>query len=549
MRIRRVLRYWPALAVAGSVLLVYLAWPGRWTFTVSPETTYVTEPLDANGYVDYPTALNERLGKGITPESNANVLLWQAFGPRPEGGTMPPAYFLWLGVPPPPEEGEYFIRWEKYVQAHLKTPPDDVLELFDDPREWRRLWDDRLSRLRAWPWRLVDEPEVADWLKRNEKPLAIAIEASKRPRYFHPLVSKSSDPASLRLLASNLSNVQSCRGIIVALSCRAMARLADGDVDRAWQDLMAGQRLGTLLMQSATLIETLVGIAVCATASNAQLTLVSHGAHPPERLRAWLADVRSLPPVPPMADKVDLGERLMCLDSLTSIVAAPERNLAGLAILGGGPAPTGKPQFTDRLFTRSIDWDPAFRNVNRMYDRMAAASRLSDRTARQVEFDAIQDDFQQATRTAAGVGLVGKLTTGKAGRGEAIGNVLIGLMLPALEKLQNANDRADQTRSNLLVAFALVLHKADSGRYPARLDELAPKYLPVVPGDLFSGRSLIYRPSDTGYLLYSVGVNGIDEEGRWTDDDPKGDDLRVRMPVTAPAVRVPPAGPIRQGDQ
>ena len=49
--------------------------------------------------------------------------------------------------------------------------------------------------------------------------------------------------------------------------------------------------------------------------------------------------------------------------------------------------------------------------------------------------------------------------------------------------------------------------------------------------DLFAGRPLVYRPSGAGYLLYSVGVNGKDEGGRWTDDDPPGDDLRVRMPL------------------
>jgi hypothetical protein len=63
----------------------YAMLPGSSTFTVSTETTYVTGPLDKYGYVDYVTALNERLSKGVRPENNANVLIWQALGPRPEG--------------------------------------------------------------------------------------------------------------------------------------------------------------------------------------------------------------------------------------------------------------------------------------------------------------------------------------------------------------------------------------------------------------------------------------------------------------------------------
>ena len=61
---------------------------------------------------------------------------------------------------------------------------------------------------------------------------------------------------------------------------------------------------------------------------------------------------------------------------------------------------------------------------------------------------------------------------------------------------------------------------ADNGRYPAKLDDLAPKYLATVPGDVFSGKPLIYKPTEKGYLFYSVGPNGKDEEGRWYDDDP-----------------------------
>ena len=42
---------------------------------------------------------------------------------------------------------------------------------------------------------------------------------------------------------------------------------------------------------------------------------------------------------------------------------------------------------------------------------------------------------------------------------------------------------------------------------------------------------MIYRPTDTGYLLYSVGINGKDDDGRGHLDDPVGDDLVVRMPL------------------
>jgi hypothetical protein len=115
--------------------------------------------------------------------------------------------------------------------------------------------------------------------------------------------------------------------------------------------------------------------------------------------------------------------------------------------------------------------------------------------------------------------------------GKKMGQIMIGLMMPAMRKVQNAAERAEQVQRNLHLAFALSAYHRDRGLYPSKLDDLAPKYLSVIPDDLFSGKSLIYRPTKTGYLLYSVGVNGRDENGRGFDDEPPGDDLSVAVPL------------------
>ena len=77
----------------------------------------------------------------------------------------------------------------------------------------------------------------------------------------------------------------------------------------------------------------------------------------------------------------------------------------------------------------------------------------------------------------------------------------------------------------------MAAYHADQGRYPAKLDDLAPNYLAAIPGDIFSGKPLIYKPTEKGYLFYSIGQNGKDDGGRWYDDDPPGDDPNVKMPL------------------
>src|SRR5258708_17787586 len=85
-------------------------------FTISKETTYVTGPLDKDGYIDYAAALNERLSKGVTTENNANVLICNAIGPRTERREISPEFFPRLVRQAPPDRDEYYLELHRYLQ-------------------------------------------------------------------------------------------------------------------------------------------------------------------------------------------------------------------------------------------------------------------------------------------------------------------------------------------------------------------------------------------------------------------------------------------------
>ena len=49
---------------------------------------------------------------------------------------------------------------------------------------------------------------------------------------------------------------------------------------------------------------------------------------------------------------------------------------------------------------------------------------------------------------------------------------------------------------------------------PATLAELTPKYVSAIPNDVFTGKPLTYKmKSDSHYILYSVGEDGVDNNG------------------------------------
>ena len=91
------------------------------------------------------------------------------------------------------------------------------------------------------------------------------------------------------------------------------------------------------------------------------------------------------------------------------------------------------------------------------------------------------------------------------------------------ESLYNMDDaflsayRREQALMRLLqVELAIQAWQITHQQPPTSLSELVPQYLPEIPVDPFSpgGSLLQYRQAETGYILYSVGQNGKDDDGK-----------------------------------
>jgi hypothetical protein len=71
------------------------------------------------------------------------------------------------------------------------------------------------------------------------------------------------------------------------------------------------------------------------------------------------------------------------------------------------------------------------------------------------------------------------------------------------------------------VGLALKLFKQKTGAYPETLDKLAPEFLDSIPVDPFTGKALVYRKVDDGFLLYSLGQNRRNDGGKPQDKSSK----------------------------
>jgi hypothetical protein len=61
-------------------------------------------------------------------------------------------------------------------------------------------------------------------------------------------------------------------------------------------------------------------------------------------------------------------------------------------------------------------------------------------------------------------------------------------------------------------AVAVERHRVATGELPVALDRVAPEFMSATPVDPFDGQPLRYRATNGGYLVYSIGMNGMDDD-------------------------------------
>lgn len=98
----------------------------------------------------------------------------------------------------------------------------------------------------------------------------------------------------------------------------------------------------------------------------------------------------------------------------------------------------------------------------------------------------------------------------------------VAILMPSLSRAGIMGWLTVQRRDATLTAISLELYHRGHGDWPASLDLLAPRFIPAVPVDQFDGKPLKYRIVDGRPLVYSVGADRKDDDGR-IDAGPNGD--------------------------
>jgi hypothetical protein len=515
---------------------------------ISKETTYITEPLRPDGYPDYLAALNRLASKDVTPENNAAVLLVQAFGPKLLGMWGEPvsdieraAFFKMLGVAPPPDKGDYFIDLRDYA----KTPPKNAEE-----REAKEeAAADELSvhsqdqRAGESPWSKKECPLVAAWLGQNEKSLAIIVEASRKTRFYAPLIPRPWREG----IGSENPFIRPVRTAVSALERRAMLRLSNGDVEGAWVDLQTGHRMCRLLSQSLTLWDRIVTVSTERIAYYGDWRLAHFGRLTLKQAERYRAAIENLPS-PPNEETFLLSYRLEYLVGVCA-VARGDSSLADVF-----PQPRGSvgDQFTSWVRSDRLDWNQVLRLGNRHFDAIVQANRKPEWFQRMAGIVAIQQQLdREMVKLKEGTDAESAQSAripGFSNQPQLLSQKVSVASLKSFscsdmpKVILIVNQEATINMRLTQIALALGAYRTEHGRYPERLDAIVPKYLAQLPGDPYHGdKPFRFHGEHDGYLLYSVGRNGVDNTGpqpasrTWSSTDgprptwQNSDDIGIRI--------------------
>lgn len=89
------------------------------------------------------------------------------------------------------------------------------------------------------------------------------------------------------------------------------------------------------------------------------------------------------------------------------------------------------------------------------------------------------------------------------------------VMMPSFDRSMQTEFRMSFARRTGAIALATALYRADhDGKFPAKLEDLVPTYLPALPADpMVTGGTLKYVAATTQPIVYSIGDDGIDQGG------------------------------------
>jgi hypothetical protein len=294
--------------------------------------------------------------------------------------------------------------------------------------------------------------------------------------------------------ATPLPHLNRVRTLASALSYDALLRAQISDLDGALANCRACINAGRCVGDEPTLISQLVRVA-CRTVAERKIERILAQGEPSPAALATLQRELEREGMEPLLLYGIKGERA-CSDSVMESIQEGRISSFGLRNLLGGALGSNLSPDNVRL---------AFLWLSIRSDR-AGTLRFMNRA---VEVAKLPPERQRSALKA----LMAETKTQ---------NVLLRLLLPAVDKVGDACNRTAAEYRSAALAIAAERYRREQGRWPGTLTELVPRYIDHIPTDPFDGAPLRLGRFAEGILVYSVGYDGQDNGGAIDLKNPTG---------------------------
>ncbi len=151
--------------------------------------------------------------------------------------------------------------------------------------------------------------------------------------------------------------------------------------------------------------------------------------------------------------------------------------------------------------------------LERTWNSVSAPLALMTTTPTRKQIVTIYDSFLQHAEVAFGTAYYKHPDWDfEIQAGDATGPIF-GQFLLAIDQLHDALNLAIGNQSGTVAAIAVYRHQQKHGKLPNSLDQLVGDILDEVPLDQCNGQPLCYQTTSDGFIIYSVGLDDVDNGG------------------------------------
>lgn len=493
---------------------------------VSKETTFITEPLGDDGLPDYRRAWLKWMRVHKVPaELNGAVLFWQTVGLSEIEQEYRQAFCDELGMPMPPADGRLeMVSDEKVINSLvIEEMQKEGIEVNESNLGSYEEANPNLvlsKQMRAYdyvtPYQacnsdVTKSPSVREWLNRNNPLLDQIVNATGKPAWYDPApglcASTKGDPCALGLRPLAIRSVANSLGV------RAKFAIASGDNRAACRDIVAIHRLGEVCCRE-TYVDSLVAIAAKVLVSKpCELLLIEQEDAPLEILELLQQRHCLSPPLSQVPALLAGGERLFGVNySIELLKANPKAfDLLHIESVLGNKDRT--PEIV-ALVAEPIDCNRFLKGLNLYYDAIGAIAEKKT-----------VSNFSNELQTWTKKNVTKRLdqppaslkNTSPQQRADILLHALLAMEITGAEMFRTAEATHATSDQHMHLAYALARYRNDHDSYPQALSELTPNYVEKLPLDAFCNKEFGYRRTRNGFLLYSYGMNGVDDRGSCND--------------------------------